>query len=54
MSGKEQVRESARFFPSSGVMSADRRIVVTGKGGAGKTTLAASGHPVLAVDEDPQ
>jgi len=62
MSGKERVREIARFFPSPGVMSADRRIVVTGKGGAGKTTLtallahtlAASGHPVLAVDEDPQ
>jgi CO dehydrogenase maturation factor len=51
-----QIREGIRVRPSG------QRILITGKGGVGKTTLAAvlaflyaeEGRTVLAIDQDPQ
>jgi CO dehydrogenase maturation factor len=59
---KRAVRNAAGLLRTRGPGGGGTRIVITGKGGAGKTTLTAllcrlfagNGRAVLAVDEDPQ
>jgi CO dehydrogenase maturation factor len=59
---KQAVRNAAGLLRTRGPGGGGSRIVVTGKGGVGKTTLTAllcrlfagDGRAVLAVDEDPQ
>ena len=59
---REKLRKTARDLKKYRQQTDDFRVVIAGKGGAGKTTLAAllarlfdaEGYGVLAVDEDPQ